>query len=56
MYEWEEGMDEISGFGGSYEEGCRKMVKAGVEETRDKLAVKFAQNFAKKAKQRRRKR
>lgn len=28
-YEWEEGMGEISGFGGGYEEACRKMLKAG---------------------------
>lgn len=30
-YEFEEGMAEISGFGGSYEEACRRMVKAGME-------------------------
>ncbi|OEU76115.1 MAG: hypothetical protein BA874_06660 [Desulfuromonadales bacterium C00003068] len=30
-YEYEEGMSEISGFGGSYEKSCRKMVKAGLE-------------------------
>jgi hypothetical protein len=30
-YEFEEGMREISGFGGKYEETCRKMVKAGLE-------------------------
>jgi len=29
--EWTEDMGEISGFGGSYEEGCRAMVRAGVE-------------------------
>ena len=29
--EWTPDMGEISGFGGSYEEGCRLMVKAGVE-------------------------
>ena len=31
MYEYEEGMSEISGLGGSYEDVCRKMVKAGME-------------------------
>lgn len=31
MYEFKEGMSEISGFGGTYEETCRKMVKAGLE-------------------------
>jgi len=30
-YEFEDGMDEISGFGGSYEAACRKMVNAGLE-------------------------
>ncbi|MHC1599454.1 MAG: hypothetical protein ACXQS5_01335 [Candidatus Methanospirareceae archaeon] len=30
-YEFEEGMSEISEFGGSYEKACRKMVKAGLE-------------------------
>ncbi len=30
-YDWRDGMDEISGMGGSYEEGCRVMVKAGCE-------------------------
>ena len=30
-YEFEEGMSDISGFGGSYEENCRIMVKAGLE-------------------------
>jgi hypothetical protein len=29
--EWTPDMGEISGFGGSYEDGCRAMVKAGVE-------------------------
>lgn len=29
--EWTPDMGEISGFGGSYEAGCRAMVKAGVE-------------------------
>lgn len=35
--EWTPEMGEISGFGGSYEAGCRAMVKAGVEywEERD---------------------
>lgn len=31
MYEFEEGMSEISGFGGEYEETCRTMLKAGLE-------------------------
>ena len=31
MYEFEEGMTEVSGFGGAYEGACRKMVKAGLE-------------------------
>ncbi len=31
MYEFTDGMDEISGFGGSYEAGCRAMLKAGLE-------------------------
>ena len=30
-YEFEEGMSEISGFGGNYEDTCRRMVKAGLE-------------------------
>jgi hypothetical protein len=30
-YIFEEGMAEISGFGGGYEETCRKMLKAGLE-------------------------
>lgn len=30
-YKWEPGMGEISGFGGSYEQGCRAMVIAGLE-------------------------
>jgi hypothetical protein len=30
-YEYTEKMDEISGFGGGYEEACRKMVIAGLE-------------------------
>lgn len=30
-YEFEEGMSEVSGFGGSYERACRKMIKAGME-------------------------
>ena len=30
-YEFEEGMSEISGFGGTYEESCRKMIKAGMK-------------------------
>lgn len=29
MYEFTENMKEISGFGGSYEDGCRAMIKAG---------------------------
>jgi hypothetical protein len=29
--EWTNDMGEISGFGGSYEAGCRAMVRAGVE-------------------------
>ena len=29
-FDWT-GLKEISGFGGEYEEACRKMVKAGVE-------------------------
>jgi hypothetical protein len=28
--EWVEGMGEISGFGGSYEEACRQMVRQGL--------------------------
>jgi len=31
MYEFTEIMGEISGFGGSYEAGCRAMLKAGLE-------------------------
>lgn len=30
MYDFTEHMQEISGFGGSYEAGCRAMVKAGM--------------------------
>lgn len=30
MREWQEGMGEISGFGGNYEAGCRAMVLAGI--------------------------
>ena len=30
-YKWLPGMDEISGMGGSYEQGCRAMVIAGLE-------------------------
>lgn len=30
-YEFTEGMGEISGFGGSYEKGCRQMLKAGLD-------------------------
>jgi len=30
-YEFEDGMAEVSGFGGTYEESCRKMIKAGLE-------------------------
>lgn len=30
-YSYTDKCDEISGFGGSYEEGCRKMVIAGLE-------------------------
>lgn len=30
-YEYTEGMGEISGFGGDYEQQCRAMVIAGVE-------------------------
>lgn len=29
-YAWRDGMGEISGFGGSYEEACRNMVRAGL--------------------------
>lgn len=29
-YQWQEGMGEISGFGGGYEEMCRKMLFAGL--------------------------
>ncbi len=28
-YEWQPGMREISGFGGAYEQACRRMVQAG---------------------------
>lgn len=31
MYEFTDGMQEISGFGGEYEAMCRLMLKAGVE-------------------------
>ncbi len=31
VYEWRDGMQEISGFGGGYEDACRKMVKQGME-------------------------
>jgi hypothetical protein len=30
-YEWQEGMGEISGFGGGYETTCRNMLIAGLE-------------------------
>jgi hypothetical protein len=30
-YQFQEGMQEISGFGGGYEDACRKMVVAGLE-------------------------
>lgn len=30
-YVWREGMGEISGFGGGYEDTCRAMVRAGCE-------------------------
>jgi hypothetical protein len=30
-YAWVEGMGEISGFGGTYEEACRRMLRAGLE-------------------------
>lgn len=30
-YQWQDGMREISGFGGDYEEACRDMVRAGCE-------------------------
>lgn len=30
-YAWREGMGEISGFGGTYEEACRRMFFAGLE-------------------------
>lgn len=30
-YKWQKGMGEISGFGGSYEKGCRAMLIAGLE-------------------------
>ena len=30
-YEFEDGMSEVSGFGGTYEKSCRKMIKAGLE-------------------------
>lgn len=30
-YEWQEGMGEVSGFGGGYEAACRAMVKAGCD-------------------------
>lgn len=30
-YKWTEDMNEISGFGGSYEAACRAMVKYGLE-------------------------
>lgn len=29
-YQWEDGMGEISGFGGGYEEACQKMLFAGL--------------------------
>ncbi len=31
MYEFIEDMGEISGFGGGYEQGCRDMLRAGLE-------------------------
>lgn len=31
MYEFTEEMNEISGFGGGYEQACRDMLKAGLE-------------------------
>lgn len=30
-YEWQPGMGEISGFGGSYEQTCRNMLFAGLQ-------------------------
>ena len=30
-YVWEDGMEEISGFGGRYEKTCQAMLKAGME-------------------------
>lgn len=30
FFPWEEGMGEISGFGGGYEEACRNMVYSGL--------------------------
>src|SRR5690606_30335134 len=30
-YEWQDGMGEISGFGGGYEAACRAMLRAGLE-------------------------
>ena len=30
LFPWEDGMDEISGFGGAYEQACRDMVYSGL--------------------------
>lgn len=46
MYEWEDGMGEISGFGGGYEAACRAMVKAGCEflDSRPDLSPSFQES------------
>jgi hypothetical protein len=43
-YEWTDEMDEISGFGGEYEESCRQMVTAGLKwlERNDGPATEFS--------------
>ncbi len=42
QYPWEEGMGEISGFGGGYEQACRDMVYSGLAwlETKSELDLK----------------
>ncbi len=44
-FPWTDDMDEISGFGGSYEEGCRRMVSAGVAWLDENPALKHAVMF-----------
>ena len=43
VYEYEKGMDEISGIGGTYERGCRTMVKAGLVMTWQRRSMQYAE-------------